>query len=97
MDREEPTSTTDDLEEGGVEDKSVGGPIPSPKTYISQLRIWNGTYSQANILKIFLRPFPFLLSPVVCHIFLLKFYKNLSRKVDLVCVLCIWNADRVFK
>ena len=76
MNREESISTTNDLEEkGSLEDKSlpsVEGPIPSPKTYVSQLRIWNGVYSQANILKIFLRPFSFLLSPVVGHLFLLK-------------------------
>lgn len=34
-------------------------------SYLSQLKIWNGIYSNVNIMKIFLRPFPFLLSPVV--------------------------------
>ena len=75
MNREESTSTNDDLEEGGVEDKSLPSVeklIPSSNTYVSQLRIWNGIYSEANILKIFLRPFPFLLSPVVGHLFLFE-------------------------
>ena len=79
VNREALTSTTNDPEEGGLDDKSlpsIGSPIPSPKSYVSQLRIWNGIYSQDNILKIFLRPFPFLLSPVVSHIFLLKFKKS---------------------
>ena len=70
MNREASISTNNDPEVGGLEDKSlpsIGSPIPSPKTYVSQLRIWNGIYSQDNILKIFLRPFPFLLSPVVSH------------------------------
>ena len=72
MNREESTSTTNDLEDGNLEDKSlpsVEKPIPSSKSYVSQLRIWNGIYSQDNFLKIFLRPFPYLLSPVVSHLF----------------------------
>jgi len=34
-------------------------------SYLSQLKIWHGTFSDESIVKIFLRPFPFLLSPVV--------------------------------
>ena len=71
--------------------------MPTPKTYVSQLKVWNGIYSQSNLLKIFLRPFPFLLSPVVGHLLLLKFLKSelFTLLIDLVCVLCVWNADRV--
>ena len=79
MNREESTSTTNDLEEGDLEDKSlpsVGKPLPSSKTYVSQLKIWNGIYSQDNILKIFLSPFPFLLSPAVGHSFCWKLEKS---------------------
>ena len=78
MNQDEPISTTNDLEEGGLDDKSLPSlerPIPVPKTYVSQLRIWNGVYSQVNIIKIFLRPFPFLLSPVVGRLFLLNTLK----------------------
>ena len=94
-------STTKDSEDGGVEVKSLSSveiSTPSKKSYVSQLRIWSGTYSQANFLKIFFHPFPFLLSPIVSHMYLLKFSKNLSRiplPIDLVCVLCICMADRV--
>ena len=78
MNRKGSTSTTNDPEEGGLEESlpSIERPIPSSRTYVSQLRIWNGIYSEANILKIFLRPFPFLLSPVVSHLFLLKTQKS---------------------
>ena len=38
---------------------------PRPPTYVSQLKIWHGTFTDESIWKIFLRPFPFLLSPVV--------------------------------
>ena len=77
VNQEESTSTTNDIKEGGSEDKSLPSeslekPIPKSKTYVSQLRIWNGMYSQDNILKIFLRPFPFIFSPVVGHSILLK-------------------------
>ncbi|PFH49665.1 hypothetical protein AMATHDRAFT_62622 [Amanita thiersii Skay4041] len=39
-------------------------------SYLSQLRVWHGTFSQENLFKIFLRPFPFLLSPVTWFMFL---------------------------
>ena len=38
---------------------------PAPHNYISSLRVWNGTFTEESIWTIFLRPFPFLLSPVV--------------------------------
>lgn len=34
-------------------------------SYLSQLKIWHGTFTDVSMWKIFLRPFPFLLSPVV--------------------------------
>ncbi len=40
-------------------------PQPTMPSYLSQLRIWNGTFTDVSMWKIFLRPFPFLLSPVV--------------------------------
>ena len=100
MNLEESMSITNDPEEGNLEDKtqsSIGRPMSSARTYVSQLRIWNGTYSQDGILRIFLRPFPFVLSPVVGHLRLF-FIKNFKTPIiDLVCVLCIWNADCVVK
>ena len=68
MNRVESISTTNDPEEGGLEDKSLPSIERPVATYVSQLRIWNGVYSQANVFKIFLRPFPFLISPVVSHL-----------------------------
>lgn len=43
-------------------ESSVAFPQP---TYISQLKIWNGTFSDDNFFMILLRPLPLLLSPVV--------------------------------
>ncbi|KAM5538333.1 hypothetical protein V8D89_007935 [Ganoderma adspersum] len=43
---------------------------PAPQSYISSLRVWNGTFTDDSIWTIFLRPFPFLLSPVTWFLFL---------------------------
>ncbi|KAF8167500.1 MFS general substrate transporter [Crassisporium funariophilum] len=66
----QPKASGKDSEKGSIEEgTSSSDIIPERKSYVSQLKIWNGTYSKANILKIFLRPFPFLLSPVTWFMF----------------------------
>ncbi|KAH9923125.1 MFS general substrate transporter [Epithele typhae] len=45
-------------------------PYPSPPSYVSTLKIWNGTFTNESLITIFLRPFPFLLSPVTWFVFL---------------------------
>ncbi|KAH8099796.1 MFS general substrate transporter [Cristinia sonorae] len=40
------------------------------QSYLSSLKVWHGTFSNDNMLQIFLRPFPFLLSPVTWFMFL---------------------------
>lgn len=40
-------------------------PSPSPPSFLSSLKVYNGTFSDESVWKTFLRPFPFLLSPVV--------------------------------
>ncbi|TFY74253.1 hypothetical protein EWM64_g9759 [Hericium alpestre] len=54
------------IEEQSSEDGSIS-PAPS---YISQLKIWNGTFSDDPLWKIVLRPLPLLLSPVTSFLFL---------------------------
>ena len=39
---------------------------PNPPSLLSQLKIYNGTFSEESMWSLFLRPFPFILSPVVC-------------------------------
>ena len=34
-------------------------------TFVSQLKVYSGTFSEESLWKIFLQPFPFILSPVV--------------------------------
>ena len=51
-----------------AEVESVGRSSPThppPSIYLSLLRVWNGTFTDESIWRILLRPFPFLLSPVV--------------------------------
>ncbi|RPD64560.1 MFS general substrate transporter [Lentinus tigrinus ALCF2SS1-7] len=45
-------------------------PAQSPASYMSGLKIWHGTYSDERLWKIFLRPLPFILSPVTWFVFL---------------------------
>lgn len=57
-----------DLEEDAPSSELRSGSsemLPKP-TYLSQLKIWNGTFSDDNFFKILLQPLPLLLSPVVC-------------------------------
>ncbi|KAI0706244.1 MFS general substrate transporter [Cerioporus squamosus] len=42
----------------------------APRGYISGLKIWHGTYTNDNLLRISLRPFTFILSPVTWFVFL---------------------------
>ncbi|KAF5385344.1 hypothetical protein D9615_001033 [Tricholomella constricta] len=47
-----------------------GSRLSEKPSYLSQLKIWNGTFSNVGLFKIFMRPFPFILSPVTWFIFL---------------------------
>ena len=38
---------------------------PKPPSFFLQLKVYNGTFSDESLWKIFLRPYPFILSPVV--------------------------------
>ncbi|KAA1471601.1 MFS general substrate transporter [Dentipellis sp. KUC8613] len=58
-------------QESSVEEQSsdVRSIAPAP-SYISQLRIWNGTFSDQPLWRIVLRPLPLLCSPVTSFLFL---------------------------
>ncbi|KAI1791927.1 MFS general substrate transporter [Ganoderma leucocontextum] len=43
---------------------------PHPPTFLSQLKIYSGTFSDESVWKIFLRPLPLILSPVTWFVFL---------------------------
>ncbi|KAM5535243.1 hypothetical protein V8D89_011049 [Ganoderma adspersum] len=46
-----------------------GAPPSNALTFLSQLKIYNGTFSVESVWKIFLRSFPFILSPVTWFVF----------------------------
>ncbi|EIM83258.1 MFS general substrate transporter, partial [Stereum hirsutum FP-91666 SS1] len=44
---------------------------PQPKpSYLSQLKVWNGTFSDEPLWKLVMRPLPFMCSPVTVFLFL---------------------------
>ncbi|TBU25832.1 MFS general substrate transporter [Dichomitus squalens] len=45
-------------------------PSPSPPTFLSQLKVYNGRLSEESVWKILLSPWPFVLSPVTWFVFL---------------------------
>ena len=71
----------------------------TPPTFSSQLRIYNGTFSEESLWRISLRPFPFLLSPVVrVHMPRIVSASRLivfARLTDMVYVLYVFAADGV--
>ncbi|RPD64562.1 MFS general substrate transporter [Lentinus tigrinus ALCF2SS1-7] len=68
VDKEKPeVSEAEDVESMGDRSSS---PLPAPPSYPSQLKIWHGSFTDESIFRIFLRPFPFLLSPVTWFLFL---------------------------
>ncbi|KAI1791982.1 major facilitator superfamily domain-containing protein [Ganoderma leucocontextum] len=64
------TSAMSDVSDAEIRKVNPNAPSPNPPTFLSQLRIYNGTFSDESVRKIFLRPFPFLLSPVTWFVFL---------------------------
>ncbi|KAI0801478.1 MFS general substrate transporter [Fomes fomentarius] len=63
------SSVEKSLSEVDVESDDHASQIPQP-TYISQLKVWHGTFTDESLWRTFLRPFPFLLSPVTWFLFL---------------------------
>ncbi|KAI0779033.1 MFS general substrate transporter [Trametes elegans] len=64
-DSAEKSIITNDVE--SVHNTSSRDPTP---TYRSQLKLWHGTFTDESLWRIFLRPFPLLLSPVTYFLFL---------------------------
>ncbi|RPD73203.1 hypothetical protein L226DRAFT_114346 [Lentinus tigrinus ALCF2SS1-7] len=67
VDKEKPEVSEAEIERMG---DCSSSPLPDPPSYPSQLKIWHELFSDEIIFKIFLRPFPFLISPVTRFLFL---------------------------
>ncbi|KAI0040661.1 MFS general substrate transporter [Auriscalpium vulgare] len=46
------------------------GSVPAAPSYVSQLRVWHGTFSDEPLWQIITRPLPFMCSPVTVFLFL---------------------------
>ncbi|OBZ68455.1 hypothetical protein A0H81_11484 [Grifola frondosa] len=53
-----------------VEIESIERARSTPPSYLSQLKLWNGRFSDESFGEILLRPLPFLCSPVTLFVFL---------------------------
>ncbi|TFK70466.1 MFS general substrate transporter [Pluteus cervinus] len=69
---------------------------PAPPSYRSQLTIYSGTYSDTSLWKIFLRPFPFLLSPVTWFIFLVHGMQTVWLSLMPICSSTIFTIEYGF-
>ncbi|CAL1694911.1 unnamed protein product [Somion occarium] len=68
----------------------------SPPRWTSQLKIYNGTFSDENLFKIFLRPFPFLLSPVTVFLFLVHGMQTVWLSLVPLCSSTIFTLEYGF-
>jgi len=101
----ETASESDDTEKGrpslkesssALQEEATPSLAVSPPSYISQLRIWNGTFSNENLLKIFLRPFPFLFSPVTYFVFLVYGMQTVWLSLVPLCSSTIFTIEYNF-
>ncbi|GLB43611.1 putative major facilitator superfamily protein [Lyophyllum shimeji] len=70
--------------------------LPEKPSYISQLKIWNGTFSNASLFRIFIRPFPFVLSPVTWFIFLVHGMQTVWLSLLPICSSTIFTIEYNF-
>ncbi|KAF8079194.1 MFS general substrate transporter [Lyophyllum atratum] len=73
-----------------------GSRVPDTPSYLSQLKIWNGTFSNVSLFKIFTRPFPFLLSPVTWFIFLVHGMQTVWLSLLPICSSTIFTIEYNF-
>lgn len=88
------SSVEKSLSEVDVESDDHASQIPQP-TYKSQLKVWHGTFTDESLWRTFLRPFPFLLSPVVCMSATCSVLSSADLGLDMVPIPCTWPADRL--
>ncbi|PPQ79900.1 hypothetical protein CVT25_002956 [Psilocybe cyanescens] len=74
-------------------DESV---VPPRKSFVFELKIWNGTFSNISIFKLFFRPFPFLLSPVTWFIFVSHGMQTVWLSLMPICSSTIFTIEYNF-
>ncbi|KAJ8472878.1 hypothetical protein ONZ45_g16499 [Pleurotus djamor] len=78
------------------EDVSVSALEPQRHSYRSQLKLWNGTFTEESPFKIFLKPFPFLLSPITFFIFLVHGMQTVWLSLMPICSSTIFTLEYGF-
>ncbi|THV06474.1 MFS general substrate transporter [Dendrothele bispora CBS 962.96] len=89
-----------DNEKTSVDEHSISAAsennVTHKPSYLSQLKIWHGTFSDESLFKIFLRPFPFLLSPVTIYIFLVHGMQTVWLSLLPICSSTIFTIEYGF-
>ncbi|KAF8899280.1 MFS general substrate transporter [Infundibulicybe gibba] len=93
--RVSPTDNGSSDKDTSASERAVSPSIKRP-TYVSQLKIWSGTYSNVNLIKLFLRPFPFLFSPVTWFIFLVHGMQTVWLSLLPICSSTIFTLEYNF-
>jgi len=86
------------IEKPSIKEREMNAELRQPghSRYRSQLQIWHGTFTKASIWKIFLRPFPFLLSPITLFIFLVHGMQTVWLSLMPICSSTIFTIEYGF-
>jgi MFS family permease len=91
----EQSSKGSTIEDNKSTASETGSGIPL-KSYRSQLAIYNGTFTSASLFSVFLRPFPFLLSPVTWFIFVCHGMQTVWLSLMPICSSTIFTIEYNF-
>ncbi|KAM5538339.1 hypothetical protein V8D89_007941 [Ganoderma adspersum] len=84
--------------ESDVEIRNTGPCVspPNAPSFLSQLKVYNGTFSNESVWKIFLRPLPFMLSPVTWFVFLNLSMQSVWLSLVVLCSSTIFTVTYNF-
>ncbi|KAF5356150.1 hypothetical protein D9756_003690 [Leucocoprinus leucothites] len=76
--------------------ESPGRSPPLRTTHLDQLKVWHGVFTEVSFLKLFLRPLPFLLSPVLWFVFLAYGMQTVWLSLMPICSSTIFTIEYNF-
>ncbi|CAA7268049.1 unnamed protein product [Cyclocybe aegerita] len=87
-----------ETEKQAIEDveSSQEARIPARKSFVSGLQLYHGTFTKTNVIKIFVRPFPFLISPVTWFLFLVLGMQTVWLSLMPICSATIFTIEYDF-
>ncbi|CAA7268050.1 unnamed protein product [Cyclocybe aegerita] len=77
-------------------ESSRGPRIPARKSFVSGLKPYHGTFTKTNVIRIFLRPFPFLISPVTWFLILVLAMQAVWLSLMPICSATIFTIEYNF-